>query len=64
MAELSCHVTGASHHQELDNLAHEAEPDVTVEGDNNSVGFDGAGLVVWEFSDDDGGGVETVDDQW
>jgi hypothetical protein len=37
----------------LDNLVHEVEPDVVIEGDYNSVGFDGAGLVVWEFSDDD-----------
>jgi hypothetical protein len=48
----------------LDNLAREVEPDV-VEGDHDSVGFDGAGLVVWEFSDDDGNGLATeiVDDQ-
>jgi hypothetical protein len=31
----------------------EVEPDVVIEGDYNSVGFDDAGLVVWEFSDDD-----------
>jgi hypothetical protein len=47
----------------LDNLAREVEPDVAVEGDHDSVGFDGAGLVVWEFSDDDDNGV-TADDQW
>ncbi|KAG1832673.1 hypothetical protein EV424DRAFT_1342207 [Suillus variegatus] len=41
------------HHQLLDDLTHEDEPDVPHEADN-------AGLVVWEFSDEEAGAM----DEW
>ncbi|KAG2037171.1 hypothetical protein BDR03DRAFT_1010871 [Suillus americanus] len=49
-----------SHHQLLDNLTQEDEPDVSHEADVNVTGLDNAGLVVWEFSDEE----EDTMDEW
>ena len=41
-------------HEQLDNiLSSYNEPDITLGTDENLVGLDHAGLVVWEFSDSD-----------
>jgi hypothetical protein len=42
-------------------LAQEDEPEVAVVGENNLEGLDHAGLVVWEFSDDED---EAAVDEW
>ncbi|KAG1853232.1 hypothetical protein C8R48DRAFT_675899 [Suillus tomentosus] len=47
-----------SHSQQLDELVQDDEPDV---GDNYLEGLDHAGLVVWEFSEDED---EAVVDEW
>ncbi|KAG2741583.1 hypothetical protein P692DRAFT_201810242 [Suillus brevipes Sb2] len=41
------------HHQLLYGLTQEDKPDVSHEADANVTGLDNAGLVVWEFSDED-----------
>ncbi|KAG1818443.1 uncharacterized protein BJ212DRAFT_1479456 [Suillus subaureus] len=50
-----------SHSQQLDALAQEDEPDVSVVEEKNLEGLDHAGLVVWEFSDNED---EDVVDEW
>lgn len=54
----SYHYADESHSQQLDELVQEDEPDV---GDNYLEGLDHAGLVVWEFSEDED---EAVVDEW
>ncbi|KAG2134218.1 hypothetical protein BD769DRAFT_1385810 [Suillus cothurnatus] len=49
------------HSRQLDMLAQEDEPEVAVVGENNLEGLDHAGLVVWEFSDDED---EAAVDEW
>ncbi|KAG1729360.1 hypothetical protein EDD22DRAFT_982663 [Suillus occidentalis] len=49
----------AAHHQQLDSLMEEDEPDVSKSVDGDALDHDG--LVVWSFSDDEDD-VET--DQW
>ncbi|KAG1774631.1 hypothetical protein EV702DRAFT_1047582 [Suillus placidus] len=41
------------HHQLLDGLTREDEPDVSDEADVNVTGLDNAGLIVWNFSDEE-----------
>jgi hypothetical protein len=47
--------------RQLESLARDDEPDITLGIDENAVGLDHAGLVVWEFSDGDD---SDVPDEW
>ncbi|KAG2030550.1 hypothetical protein BDR03DRAFT_1016990 [Suillus americanus] len=49
------------HLHQLESLAHEDEPDITLGIDESAVGLDHAGLVVWDFSDGDN---SEVPDKW
>ncbi|KAG1844036.1 hypothetical protein DFJ58DRAFT_717670 [Suillus subalutaceus] len=49
------------HLHELESLARDDEPDITLGIDESVVGLDHAGLVVWDFSDDDN---SDVPDEW
>ncbi|KAG1849249.1 hypothetical protein F4604DRAFT_1935046 [Suillus subluteus] len=46
---------------QLESLAHDDEPEITVGIDEDTVGLDHAGLVVWDFSDGDD---SDVPDEW
>ncbi|KAG1797415.1 uncharacterized protein HD556DRAFT_1431118 [Suillus plorans] len=48
------------HHQQLDSLIEEDEPDISVDGDVN---LDHDGLVVWDFSDNEDDEISNAD-QW
>lgn len=54
-------VVDESHSRQLDILAGQDEPDVSLIEDTNLDESGHAGLVVWEFSDDEDGHVV---DEW
>jgi len=49
------------HLHQLESLARDDEPDITLGIDEDVVGLDDAGLVVWDFSDSDNSDVL---DEW
>ncbi|KAG1778331.1 hypothetical protein EV702DRAFT_1220104 [Suillus placidus] len=51
------------HLHQLDNIAQDDEPE-TIRIDEDIVGLDHDGLVIWEFSDDSGDGDADVVDEW
>lgn len=57
---------GDEHLHQLDNIARDDEPETTASIDENIVGLDHDGLVIWEFSDDSNDGVSDagVVDEW
>ncbi|KAG0699707.1 hypothetical protein DFH29DRAFT_877092 [Suillus ampliporus] len=54
------------HLRQLESLAHDDKPDITLSTNENAVGLDHAGLVVWEFSDgnDLDGNDSDMPDKW
>jgi hypothetical protein len=54
---------GDEHLHQLDNIAQDDEPE-TITIDEDIVGLDHDGLVIWEFSDDSGDGDADVVDEW
>jgi hypothetical protein len=53
---------GDKHLHQLDNLAHDDEPETTANIDESIVGLDHDGLVIWEFSDESDGNADVVDE--
>ncbi|KAG0691847.1 hypothetical protein DFH29DRAFT_1074198 [Suillus ampliporus] len=55
---------GIEHLNQLEGLAHDDEPEITLSVDEN-IGLDHAGLVVWEFSDgSDSDDASDTPDDW
>ncbi|KAG2131597.1 uncharacterized protein EDB93DRAFT_1255445 [Suillus bovinus] len=55
---------GDGHLHQLDKIAREDEPETTTTIDENIVGLDHDGLVIWEFSDDSNDSDAGVVDEW
>ncbi|KAG1722580.1 hypothetical protein EDB19DRAFT_1834964 [Suillus lakei] len=53
---------GDKHLHQLENLVHDDEPETTTSIDEDIVGLDHNGLVIWEFSDDLDGDADVVDE--
>lgn len=49
---------------QLDNLVHDDESETTASINENIVGLDHDGLVIWEFSDDSDGDEDLPVDEW
>jgi hypothetical protein len=55
---------GDEHLHQLDSIAWDDEPETMTSIDENIVGLDHDGLVIWEFSDDSNDNDAGVVDEW
>lgn len=51
------------HHQQLESLVKEGEPDVSVDRDVNLIGLNHDSLVVWDFPNNEDDEISNAD-QW